>query len=306
MQIDQALTDKMMDEAIVACALQYFNGDTRRMRQALVQGQCQYCHYLTNSLVRQVGEYLGQVDRNIKAIYHYQPVEPPEGTPPAPAPPFDGINLVIWVERKSAALGALLGTFETALKASLAQIGCADYAPGCFTLDVRLVSDHEVLERRGLGMLVGDVTLRSSEVWKRPALAGPQTLEKAAEPAPLPLVLPETFDPELIPEGRLLEHALSIERIPPSERGALEHHLTELKVVLIRRMISDQLEYIHIARRWFDCADLAEIHQRKIGLGRIGGKAAGMLLAAKILQQLGDEALQPASTCQNRSSSARM
>jgi hypothetical protein len=65
------------------------------------------------------------------------------------------------------------------------------------------------------------------------------------------VILPETFDPELIPEGRLLEHALSIERIPPSERGALEHHLTELKVVLIRRLISDQLEYPY-RRRWFD------------------------------------------------------
>jgi hypothetical protein len=152
------------------CALQYLTAIQAHAAGAH-PGAVPVLPHLTRSLVRQIGEYLGQVDRNIKAIYHYQPVEPPEVTPPGPAHPYNGINLVIWVERKSAALGALLETFETALKASLAQIGCADFNTGCFTLDVRLVSDHEVLERRGLGMLVGDVTLRSSEVWKRPTLA---------------------------------------------------------------------------------------------------------------------------------------
>jgi hypothetical protein len=105
------------------------------------------------------------------------------------------------------------------------------------------------------------------------------------------VILPETFDPELMPEARLLEHALSIENIPPEERGTLEHHLTELKVVLIRRIISDQLTYINIAKQWFKVRDLAEIHRRKIGLGKIGGKAAGMMLAANILNEMGDDLL---------------
>ena len=54
-------------------------------------------------------------------------------------------------------------------------------------------------------------------------------------------------------------------------------------VVLIRTMISDQLPYVNIAKRWFTIPDLAEIRSRKIGAGRIGGKAAGMLLAHRIL-----------------------
>ena len=59
-------------------------------------------------------------------------------------------------------------------------------------------------------------------------------------------------------------------------------------------MISDQLRYINIAKEWFTIADLAEIRRRKIGTGRIGGKAAGMLLAARILQDAADEILKPA------------
>ncbi len=55
-------------------------------------------------------------------------------------------------------------------------------------------------------------------------------------------------------------------------------------MVLIRTLISDQLRYINIAKEWFTIGDLAEIRRRKIGAGRIGGKAAGMLLAQHILK----------------------
>jgi hypothetical protein len=93
-----------------------------------------------------------------------------------------------------------------------------------------------------------------------------------------------TFNPEQAPQELIFEHAWSILRLPPNERGLYEHHLEESRVVLIRTMISDQLPYINIAKRWFTIPDLAEIRSRKIGAGRIGGKAAGMLLAHRILE----------------------
>jgi len=58
-------------------------------------------------------------------------------------------------------------------------------------------------------------------------------------------------------------------------------------------MISDQLPYINIAKRWFTIQDLSEIRKHKIGTGRIGGKAAGMLLAHRILQNELDDDLKP-------------
>jgi hypothetical protein len=290
-QIDQALTDKMLDLAITECAEELYSGDTRRLRQALLQGHCNDCRHVASSLARQISEYLGRVDRTVKSVYYYEPVEAPGSSLPENYPPYVGINLVVWVERKSAALSALLETLETVLKASQRNVGCADASPRCFSLDVKLVSDQEVQEQRGLGLLVEKSFLRSTPVWRRPAQVEPLQPYPRMETRPVQLVLPENFDPELIPEGRLLEHAISIENIPPAERGALEHHLTELKVVLIRRLISDQLAYINIAKKWFKVRDLADIYQRKIGLGRIGGKAAGMLLAANILKEVGDEAL---------------
>ncbi|OGO33844.1 MAG: hypothetical protein A2W35_00850 [Chloroflexi bacterium RBG_16_57_11] len=290
MQIDQSLIDGMVDQAIIECADELLAGDTHRVRQMMLQGHCEYCGRVSESLARQLGEYLGRMDRTVKAVYHYEPVETPEITRSG-SEPHVGINLVVWAERKSAALNALLETLETVLKASRHKISCADAPPRCFSLDVKMVSDQEVQEQRGLGLLVESSYLRSTSVWRRTAPSEPLLPHKGLEIEQVKLIVPEAFDPELMPEGRLLEHALSIENIPREARGALEHHLTELKVVLIRRLISDQLAYINIAKKWFKVKDLAEIYRRKIGLGRIGGKAAGMMLAANILNETGDDAL---------------
>jgi hypothetical protein len=94
-----------------------------------------------------------------------------------------------------------------------------------------------------------------------------------------------SFNPEQAPQELIFEHAWSILRLPATKRIKYEHHLEESRVVLIRNMISDQLPYVNIAKRWFTIPDLAEIRTRKIGAGRVGGKAAGMLLAHRILAE---------------------
>ena len=72
--------------------------------------------------------------------------------------------------------------------------------------------------------------------------------------------------------------------MPAAKRKGFEARLQEIKSVLIRTMISDQLSYLNIARRWFTVADLKGIYLRKVGYGKIGGKAAGMMLAYHILK----------------------
>lgn len=92
------------------------------------------------------------------------------------------------------------------------------------------------------------------------------------------------INPELSPIELVFEQALAIEHLPENERMRYLARLQELKVVLIRSLISDQLPYINIAKEYFSIADLAEIQNRKIGRGKIGGKAAGMLLAHRVLK----------------------
>lgn len=56
-----------------------------------------------------------------------------------------------------------------------------------------------------------------------------------------------------------------------------------LRMELIKTVISQRSEYFAIARKYFSLEDIEGIHERLVGSGSIGGKAAGMLLARKIL-----------------------
>ena len=92
------------------------------------------------------------------------------------------------------------------------------------------------------------------------------------------------FNPELAPLEMVLRQAEKYEALSDEQRAAVDHHLQELIVVLLKSLVSDQLAFIHIARRWFTAADFHMILESRIGTGKIGGKSAGMLLAYKILQ----------------------
>ena len=93
-----------------------------------------------------------------------------------------------------------------------------------------------------------------------------------------------TFNPELAPWDALFAKGLQYEALPPEEQAKYAHHLAEIKAVLIKAMISDQLGFVGIARKYFSVADLNEIRSHRVGRGKIGGKAAGLMLAWKILK----------------------
>lgn len=100
-----------------------------------------------------------------------------------------------------------------------------------------------------------------------------------------------TFHPELAPWDMLFAQGAAFEALPEAERAAVEHHLQEIKVVLIKSMISDHLQYVGIAKEWFSIDDLKAILKRRIGRGKIGGKAAGIELARRILYQTAEPRL---------------
>jgi hypothetical protein len=92
------------------------------------------------------------------------------------------------------------------------------------------------------------------------------------------------FNPELAPLEMLLNKAQHYELLPPEDLAEVQHHLEEIIVVLVRTVISDQLNFVRIAKAYFTADDFRAIRSRRIGNGKIGGKAAGMLLAHKILE----------------------
>ncbi|HEX9013938.1 MAG TPA: PEP/pyruvate-binding domain-containing protein, partial [Anaerolineaceae bacterium] len=292
LHVDQALADQLVDQAIQSCAAQKFHGDLQQARQALRLGRCDTCAAVSDCLVRQVGEYLGQVDRTVKAVFQCEPefagMRLKSNTPGEDGQP-SGIHLAAWVERKSAALEALCVALENALAASRQRIPCQDLRPSCFVLDIQQIDDRDVRENRGYGLLVNHRFVRSAQVWQREEClpAGGAAVQPGGASGAAPLQI--SFDTEFSPESVLFSQAEEIEKLPAEERRPYEPHLREIKVALIRRLISDQLAYINIAKEWFTFADLADIFRRKIGNGRIGGKAAGMVLAGRIVQETLDE-----------------
>ena len=93
------------------------------------------------------------------------------------------------------------------------------------------------------------------------------------------------FNPELAPWEMLFRQGEIYESLPKENHSRAQHHLEEIKVVLIKGMISDQLKFVGVAKKILSIADLRRIYNRRIGEGKIGGKAAGMVLAWRILQQ---------------------
>ena len=86
----------------------------------------------------------------------------------------------------------------------------------------------------------------------------------------------------------IIEQALAIEHLPSAERKQFEAQLMSAKVTLIRRLLSNKIPYITVAKDIFSIHDLLEIYRRRIGRGLIGSKAAELLLSNRILHNSED------------------
>jgi len=80
-------------------------------------------------------------------------------------------------------------------------------------------------------------------------------------------------------------HKLAQYREAPCTLPETAPEIAALKQEFVRMMIGGHPEFRRLAEGYFDLDDLFRIRDRLIGSGRIGGKAAGMLLARRILAQ---------------------
>ena len=72
------------------------------------------------------------------------------------------------------------------------------------------------------------------------------------------------------------------------DQPAYEPVIKSLKNELSRMMIGENPDLSRLSNEFFTVDDLIDIRNRLIGSGRIGGKAAGMLLARRMLQNTGN------------------
>lgn len=139
-------------------------GSCQAVIDCLREGQsaaCGYCHY---SVARQVAECLAALDANIRAVYMYDYDATPEdliGEAGRALP----IHLIVWAERKTAALNAVVETWNRALAQCYAEmIGGHERA---HVLDVQVVDSADVEKRIGYGALLSSLHHPAIQVWKR-------------------------------------------------------------------------------------------------------------------------------------------
>jgi predicted nucleotidyltransferase len=90
----------------------------------------------------------------------------------------------------------------------------------------------------------------------------------------------------------LAEVGDALQRYEHATHGEVElspSTMSGLRVSLIRRLLTGQLEFINVAKRYLDIRDFHELMHRMIypgeGHGKIGGKSSGMPLAGHIVRQ---------------------
>jgi hypothetical protein len=168
MMFDNALVTSMMEEAITFCAEKTGAKTREEVVDAISNGNCAACDYLKYSLAKKVGECLGSMDETVKAVYIYEPeygagadnhLENSLGLK-------SGINLVAWVERKTAALSSIVASLNKALVEACKRLGTSDDRLR-YLLDVKLADDNEVTNRLGYGALVQSIYVRPTQVWSR-------------------------------------------------------------------------------------------------------------------------------------------
>jgi len=99
----------------------------------------------------------------------------------------------------------------------------------------------------------------------------------------IPMTLDFSINLEKADVDLLIKKMYQFESLPPAEKAVAMPEIQELRNVLIRRLISEQPEFVRVACNFLSIEDLHTLYDRIVGSGRVGGKSAGMLLAYRIL-----------------------
>jgi len=294
-RILSSTAEKMIQDSLDSCVQTHFDGRLGDLILALQRSRQDICLSFSRFLSRQVANFLGNQVTGIKAVFQYD-LDPSGIRALEEEISFHqgcGINLVVWFEGEQELPLSWVDDFEKELILAGKRLIYEGMDNG-LSVRIDFVRKKEIRRSEGLGVIAASDSVRSEKIWPTGEVSSSGVSRDGGRERDKLLEKLTGIDLKMAPEERILTHAFAIEKIPPSRRGALDYHLMELKVNLIRKMISDQLGYINIARKWFTTEDLAELHKRRIGYGKIGGKAAGMVLAARILNDVASPEVQNA------------
>lgn len=158
--------EDVLAQALSYCACKMGLDGPQTVVERMRQGDGVACGYCLYSVAKQVAEAIGSLDRNVRAVYAFDCDATPEdeclGEVPRGVPLG---HLLVWTQRKTAALRALIAAWDRALVRAYADL----FGKGRLTslLDVQVIDDADVGRRSGYGALLSSMYHRPVQVWRR-------------------------------------------------------------------------------------------------------------------------------------------
>jgi hypothetical protein len=169
---EETKVTEMMEKALMFCAEKTGLTDGDQVVQARALGDCATCEYLRFGLANEVASYLGSIDETIKSVYVYEPETATSVNGNIHSKPrlVPGINMIVQVSRKTAALGSLLASVVSTVEGEIRRLNCPDANALCSMIDIIVVDDQELASRVGYGALIGSLYTPPIEIWNRAEL----------------------------------------------------------------------------------------------------------------------------------------
>ena len=160
-----SIADTILSQALDFCAQKLNFDNPNAVVDYLRQGDYTAYTYWRYALAKEVAEHLGAWIEDTKAVYFYDHDATPEDSCFAEVPPEPLVHIFVWARRKTAALRSFSEAIDQAFVQSFCEL-MQTHQPE-HLLDIQVVDDHDVDNRRGYGALLTSLHNRPLLVWKR-------------------------------------------------------------------------------------------------------------------------------------------
>lgn len=158
--------ESVVTKALKTSANKMGLGDEKALIARMKEADSVAFNYYNYNIAKQLGEVLDSWDKNIRAVYaHDYEGATPEEACFENASSFSLIHVIIWAERKTKALDALVETIDRAMvQHHRHMLGLNNLE---HVLDVQVIDDEDVRNRTGYGVLLKSIYQPPIQVWRR-------------------------------------------------------------------------------------------------------------------------------------------
>ena len=157
--------ESVVTKALKTSANKMGLGDVKALIARMKEADSVAFNYYNYNIAKELGKVLGSWDKNIRAVYaHDYEGATPEETCFENASPFSLVHMIIWAERKTKALDALVETIDRALVQHHRHMLGRNRLE--HVLDAQVIDDEEVRSRTGYAALLKSIYQPPIQVWR--------------------------------------------------------------------------------------------------------------------------------------------